>query len=134
MHFACVRWTHPLIKVVLTVVELLRLRLPRELYVDLRVELAAMRQFQLKHGTNTNSQETLLCNLAQKAGLLGLMSKHQCTKNGRICNWREIWNGYALHNSSSGTRQQAIKQDIAQGGSDSAGQMAGKKIDRCKSL
>lgn len=41
--------THPLIQVVLTVVELLRLRLPRELYVDLRVELAALGQLQLKH-------------------------------------------------------------------------------------
>lgn len=51
--------THPLIQVVLTVVELLRLSLPRELYVDLRVKLAALGSLQLKHSTNTNSQETL---------------------------------------------------------------------------
>lgn len=42
------RTTHPLIQVVLAVVELLRLRLPRELHVDLRVELAALGQLQLK--------------------------------------------------------------------------------------
>lgn len=43
------RVAHPLIQVVLAVIELLRLGLPHELHVDLRVELAALRQLQLKH-------------------------------------------------------------------------------------
>lgn len=55
------RVAHPLIQVVLAVVELLRLRLPRELHVDLRVELAALRQLQLKHvRTQTVGKRSLM--------------------------------------------------------------------------
>lgn len=42
-------FTDPLIQVVLAVVELLGLRLPHELHVDLRVELPTLGQLQLKH-------------------------------------------------------------------------------------
>lgn len=41
--------TDPLIQVVLAVVELLGLRLPHELHVDLRVKLPTLGQLQLKH-------------------------------------------------------------------------------------
>lgn len=40
---------YPLIQVIFTVIEFLRLRLPHELYVYLRVKLPTLRQLQLKN-------------------------------------------------------------------------------------
>lgn len=40
---------YPLIQVILTVVKLLRMCLPHELYVDLRVEFPTVSKLQLKH-------------------------------------------------------------------------------------
>ncbi len=47
---------YPLIQVILTVIKLLRLCLPHELHVDLRVKLPTLGQLQLKH-THTNIQK-----------------------------------------------------------------------------
>lgn len=50
---------YPLIQVILTVIELLRLSLPHELHMDLRVELPTLGQLQLKHThRSTNAQNT----------------------------------------------------------------------------
>lgn len=49
---------YPFIQVILTVVELLRLSLPQELHVDLRVKLPALGQLQLKHTTHKHYEHT----------------------------------------------------------------------------
>lgn len=51
----CVCVVYPLIQVILTVIKLLRLCLPHELHVDLRVKLPTLGQLQLKH-THTHTQ------------------------------------------------------------------------------
>lgn len=64
---------------------------------------------------------------------LSTVSRHQ--RNTSVGNGERLRTAsHALHNNSSRTRLRAVKQDIAQGGTDSAGQTAGKKIERCKSL
>lgn len=49
--------TYPLIQVILAVIKLLRLCVPHELHVDLRVKLPTLGQLQLKH---TDEHHTLI--------------------------------------------------------------------------
>lgn len=46
--------THPLIQIILAVIKLLRMCLPHELHVDLRVEFPTVSKLQLKH-THTHT-------------------------------------------------------------------------------
>lgn len=62
----CVCVVYPFIQVILTVIELLRLCLPHELHMDLRVELPTLGELQLKH---THTQEDRQTHIPNSVGV-----------------------------------------------------------------